>query len=53
MSKTSIYEKGRTCICCGKHLDSSDSYSARPPHYKPICNDCDVDLHVPQKENEE
>jgi len=53
MKKLSFYEKGHTCSVCGCHIKPNDTYSAKPPYYKPVCPECDVDLHVPQKVNEE
>lgn len=45
-----MYNKIMYCSICGCSLDPSySSYSARPPLFKPVCTDCDRDMHAEQQ----
>jgi hypothetical protein len=42
------------CSVCGRTLESYDSFTIRfKPKETTVCSDCDVDLNVRQKDNEE
>lgn len=46
--------KKTKCHVCGRQLESSDSFSIRfNPKEVVTCSDCDVDINVKQKGNEE
>jgi ssDNA-binding Zn-finger/Zn-ribbon topoisomerase 1 len=50
-----MYDKGVKCHVCGKHMDSSESYSIRfdRKETKPRCPDCDRDLDAERRREDE